>query len=240
MDEPATLRSEYDLAGISASTHGATIESKPMSRLRSADYGDKKSAILDAAATLFAENGYAGCKMEDIAAACSVSKSMLYHYFKKKEDILYEILHERITQIIEVLEQHEIQERANPDMDQYFCHFVAAYLERSRATRSRHVVALHDRRYLPAGQHKRIVKLERKVIDLVVTFLRQHISPNRSDVEYRAYALLLLGMVNWVEIWYRSSGAISPKELYSIVAKLFLHGFAEEQVSARNPIFERA
>lgn len=203
-----------------------------MPRVRAADYGDKKSSILDAAALLFAENGYAGCKMEDIAEACGVSKSMLYHYFKKKEDILYEMLRERVTQIIEALEQYEIREAGNRNMDQYFCRFVEAYLEKSRETRSRHVVALHDRRYLPSPQHDKIVKLERKVIDLVSAFLR-NVSPNYSDVEYRAYSLLLLGMINWAEMWYRSSGKITPDELYAMVTKLFLHGFSEKQLLAR-------
>lgn len=207
-----------------------------MPRVRAADYGDKKNTILDAAASLFAKNGYAGCKMEDIAKACGVSKSMLYHYFKKKEDILYQMLRERLTQIIEVLEQYqqEVLEQhqsglgSTADTDRIFCRFVESYLQRSRATRSRHVVALHDRRYLRMEQHNRIVKLERRIIDLVVAFL-QHLSPGYSEVEYRAYSLLLLGMINWVEMWYRSSGKISPEELYVMVTKLFLHGFAAHE-----------
>jgi hypothetical protein len=52
------------------------------------------------------------------------------------------------------------------------------------------------------------------------------VNRNYDDSEYRAYSLLLIGMINWVELWYRRSGKISPDRLYSMVTKLFLHGFA--------------
>jgi AcrR family transcriptional regulator len=74
-----------------------------MPRIRANDYDDKKSKILDAAARLFADQGYAGSRMEEIAKSCGVSKSMLYHYFKKKEDVLFDILQEHVSSLIEAI-----------------------------------------------------------------------------------------------------------------------------------------
>ena len=47
-----------------------------------------KEKILDAALTLFAENGYNGTSVEQIAKAVGIKAPSLYKHFKGKEDIL--------------------------------------------------------------------------------------------------------------------------------------------------------
>ena len=43
--------------------------------------------ILTEAAQIFARKGYEGASMRDIAEACDISKSLLYHHFRSKEEI---------------------------------------------------------------------------------------------------------------------------------------------------------
>jgi len=52
----------------------------------------KKHEILNAAVKLFAENGFDGTKLDDIAEAAQFGKGTLYNYFKSKEDIYVEII----------------------------------------------------------------------------------------------------------------------------------------------------
>jgi AcrR family transcriptional regulator len=57
-----------------------------------------RQAILDAALTLFAEKGYFGTSLRDIARAVGVRESALYNYFSGKEALfhaLIEAMHER-------------------------------------------------------------------------------------------------------------------------------------------------
>src|SRR5664279_811352 len=63
-----------------------------MPRVRSDDYETKGNAILDCAAILFAREGYPSAKMQDIAVACGATKSMLYHYYPTKDDLLFAML----------------------------------------------------------------------------------------------------------------------------------------------------
>lgn len=194
-----------------------------MSRVRAADYDDKKEAILDVAATLFGERGYAGCKLEDVAERCGVSKSMLYHYFKKKEDILFTIHQTHVQRLIDLLETFEADLKpGNPD--EAFFKLTQLYLENSSNARAKHVVALHDIRYLTDKQKRMQIALERKLIDVMTRILGQ-LGVEMHEEDYRVYALLLVGMMNWIELWYRRSGRISPKELQGRVANLFLNGF---------------
>ena len=57
-------------------------------RPRSEHRTPRKEEILDVAAGLFAEHGFDGVSLTEIAAAVDLSKATLYHYFSCKEEIL--------------------------------------------------------------------------------------------------------------------------------------------------------
>lgn len=63
-----------------------------MVRPRAENYQERRSEILDAAASIFAERGFDGTSTSAIAVKCGVSKALLYHYFTSKEEILFEML----------------------------------------------------------------------------------------------------------------------------------------------------
>lgn len=191
--------------------------------MRATDYEEKKEVILDVAAALFSERGYAGCKLEDVAERCGVSKSMLYHYFKKKEDILFTIHQTHVQRLINLLEVYEKTQESD-STNESFLQLVELYLENSSNARAKHVVALHDIRYLTDKQKQTQVALERKLIEVLARILSR-LGVKMEKEDYRFYALLLVGMMNWIELWYRRSGRISPKELRGRVSNLFLNGF---------------
>jgi AcrR family transcriptional regulator len=62
-----------------------------MSRPKNADGQRTRQAILDAALDLFADKGYFGTSLRDVAAAVGVRESALYNYFPGK-DALFEAL----------------------------------------------------------------------------------------------------------------------------------------------------
>jgi AcrR family transcriptional regulator len=62
-----------------------------MARPRNADGQRTRQAILDAALVLFADKGFFGTSLRDVAGAVGVRESALYNYFKSKE-ALFEAL----------------------------------------------------------------------------------------------------------------------------------------------------
>lgn len=52
----------------------------------------KKTYIIKAAVKLFAQKGYYGCSMQDIADAVKLTKATLYFYFRSKEELYLLIL----------------------------------------------------------------------------------------------------------------------------------------------------
>ena len=63
-----------------------------MARPRNADGQRTRQAILDAALDLFAEKGYFGTSLRDIARAVGVRESALYNYFPSKEGMFDALL----------------------------------------------------------------------------------------------------------------------------------------------------
>ena len=56
---------------------------------------ERQASILRGAAAAFARSGFAATSMEDVAAACEVSKLLLYRHFDSKEE-LYRTILERV------------------------------------------------------------------------------------------------------------------------------------------------
>ncbi|HEX6046464.1 MAG TPA: TetR/AcrR family transcriptional regulator [Pyrinomonadaceae bacterium] len=62
---------------------------------------DKHEAILRAATTVFARNGYFNSKVADIARAAGVADGTVYLYFKSKEEILHCIFDRSVGEALE-------------------------------------------------------------------------------------------------------------------------------------------
>lgn len=54
--------------------------------------GDTRQRILDVAARLFTEKGYAATSVRDIAKALGIANPSLYYHFKSKAEILDAVL----------------------------------------------------------------------------------------------------------------------------------------------------
>jgi AcrR family transcriptional regulator len=61
---------------------------------------DKRKRILDAAIRVFAEHGYHGARVGDIAGDAGVAHGLLYHYFASKDDVLRTIFVENWGELI--------------------------------------------------------------------------------------------------------------------------------------------
>jgi AcrR family transcriptional regulator len=86
---------------------------------------ERRALIEDAAARLFAERGYAGTRLEDIAAAAHVTKPMLYRHFESKKALHVALLakhrDELLQQIVERVTGDERLESRLPEiLDAWF------------------------------------------------------------------------------------------------------------------------
>jgi len=196
-----------------------------MPRVRSDDYEAKSQAIMDCAAALFAKEGYPTAKMQDVAKACGATKSMLYHYFPTKDDLLFAMLQEHLQRIIQGV-QDALASGGTP-RDRLLA-LVEVYTQKSAQSRRRHVVAMNDVKFLPKARQAPLIQLQRELTDLVAQLLRE-LNPGLPDEVYKPYTMMLIGMLNWADFWYKPSGAMKPQELCDRMSRLFLKGFMAEK-----------
>jgi len=61
--------------------------------------------LISAALQLFAQRGFAGTRLEDVAAKAGVSKATVYLYFKNKEDLFAAVAREAVAPTLEQAEE---------------------------------------------------------------------------------------------------------------------------------------
>jgi AcrR family transcriptional regulator len=76
---------------------------------------EKRKLILDAAIRVFAEHGYHGARVGDIAEDAGVAHGLLYHYFASKDDVLRTIFTENWGALIARFRAVEASGEPAPD-----------------------------------------------------------------------------------------------------------------------------
>jgi AcrR family transcriptional regulator len=66
----------------------------PPKTRRGRETGARFEEVVDAAAELFSQQGYAATSIQEIADAVGLLKGSLYHYINTKEDLLYAVIQE--------------------------------------------------------------------------------------------------------------------------------------------------
>jgi TetR/AcrR family transcriptional regulator, fatty acid metabolism regulator protein len=66
---------------------------------------DKRRAILDAAITVFARQGFHSSRVSDVAAEAGVAYGLVYHYFDSKDQMLNELFSERWALLVEASQE---------------------------------------------------------------------------------------------------------------------------------------
>lgn len=194
-----------------------------MARSLAVNHDDKRQKILQAAAALFASVSYESARLQDIAAACNVTKSALYHYFPSKEVLLHVIISEHIMTAVQELEETA---HGPGTARERLTQLGRVMVTRAAENRDEHMVLTNDLKFLPALQQQEIKLAQARALDFVVELLNE-INPSlmRRRREGASYALFLYGSMISTATWYRKEGGMTPHELADRLTEVFLNGF---------------
>jgi AcrR family transcriptional regulator len=194
-----------------------------MARTRSATYDDQRESILARAAELFADQGYTATSMNDIAKACGTSKAGLYHYYRDKRELLFQITvgHVgRLEQFVVEVARETAGADANARLRALILRFVREYAD----AQNEHRVLTEDVRFLEPDERRQVQEPQRRVVAAfadAIAAVRPTLSRNELD---RPLAMLLFGMINWMFTWLRPDGGLTHEQMAPIVADLFFGG----------------
>jgi AcrR family transcriptional regulator len=188
-----------------------------MARKQAADYEQRREAIVAQAARLFAARGFLGASVADLAEACKLSKSLIYHYYPSKEDILFEVMESHLLMLTGAVEtvvgSSAPVERKLRDLTH---RFMGLYV----GAQDRHKVLLNELDQLPADRRATIVTRQRRLIaevETLVAALRPDLATPRAR---RPLTMLYFGMINWTHTWFDPKGPTTPDEVADLVVEL--------------------
>ena len=196
-----------------------------MARTQAADYDERKQEIVETAAALFAERGFNGASVADIAQRGKISKSLIYHYYEAKEDILYDVMISHVR-ALDAAAQEAVTGDGPPDrkLRELTHRFMALYV----GAAARHKVLLNDLDHLPKVRRAEIVAVQRGLIEIVRKLLVE-IEPalkKKSGASFAA-AMLFFGTINWTHTWFDPKGPVSAGALAQMAVDLTLGGLAK-------------
>ncbi len=192
-----------------------------MARSRAPTFDAQRDGILERAADLFAEHGFHGASMASIAEASGVSKPLLYHYYRDKSHLLFDIADRYMDRLLDLVA--EVRGRGL-DPEATFRALVRAFMEAYEHAQSRHRVLVQDVKFLEEDDRAHIVARQRQVVDAfaeAIAALRPRL--DRRDLRV-PLAMILFGMLNWTFTWLRASGPLTYGDMADVVLEIFLDG----------------
>lgn len=179
-----------------------------------------REAILRAALELFAERGFGRTTMAEVAARAGVSKGLIYTHVSSKDDLLREIVAERIRQV------EEVQARLGRSgtAGERLLRFLRASLAdvRDHADELRLYVALRLQPESAPGAAAEAAALagDRRILsDLLVSVLRE-LDSTDPDGDALVAQAALDGMAVWILIATAAGSEISDTWIEGMVERL--------------------
>jgi AcrR family transcriptional regulator len=191
-----------------------------MARPRAEDYDEKKQLILDQAAVLFSQKGFAGTSIATIAKFCNTSKALIYHYYQSKETLLFDMLQSHCSLLLATANDTI---KGDGNAETKLRNLLSLFMDIYVSSRDKHVVLLNDLHWLAEDQQREIEDLERQVVRIfrdLVTDIR----PDLDEKTRLALSMSIMGSLNWTYIWFKENGLLSPGAFAEIIATNFLAG----------------
>jgi TetR/AcrR family transcriptional regulator, cholesterol catabolism regulator len=161
----------------------------------------RRQELARQAARLFAERGYHGTSIGDLAQAMGVQKGSLYAHIQGKQDLLYETMREGAHAFHSSLDTIPDELTASEKIRLALRGHLRVVSEQlDMAT-----VFIREWRYLEGERREEIVRERRRYEDRVRALFREgrELGELRTDLDDAAAALLVLSAANWAYTWLR-------------------------------------
>ena len=196
-----------------------------MARPQSPDYDKRREAIVVAAAHLYARRGFRGASVSDLAQHCNTSKSLIYHYFPSKDDILYEVMAAHLDALVDAADDVMQEGSARERLHALTVSFMGLYAGAQDSQK----VLLNELDNLPPVRRAEVVAKQRRIIAVVETLVLE-IRPGANPITL-PLTMLFFGMINWTHTWFRPEGPVGAEALAELAVDLMLNGLERLQAS---------
>jgi AcrR family transcriptional regulator len=175
-------------------------------------------SLTDVALRVFAERGYDGASMDDVARAAGITKASIYHHVSGKEALLERGLGRALDALFAIVDEPTARDGRAVDR---LRHIVERVAETTMQLLPELTVLF---RIHGASKSEREAVERRRTFDRLVTDIiaqAQRDGDVRRDLDARLLARLIFGMSNSVVEWYRSGSLTRAAIARAVVAIAF-------------------
>jgi AcrR family transcriptional regulator len=184
-----------------------------------------RQRIIDAAAKIFAQKGYSGARLADIAEEAQARAGGIYYYFSSREELVEEVLARATRYTI-----HAVNKRIDELPTE------APVIEKIRAAIRGQISAIQAEEGYATAYIKiysqvpdAIRDKHRRVLREFFDIWRRLISAGkangelRDDIDPAVMRLVIIGSIQWSVEW-ANAGTSSPEKLADQISDMFLGG----------------
>lgn len=188
---------------------------------------ERVNQILEAAARAFATKGYDGTSMRDIADACDISKSLLYHHFKDKDEI-YTLVAQTATQELYSYVEGRVSAETDPILRlRAFMVATAEFFHRYRWA----WIASTNAFWSDPKRHRQKERMMRRkrYEDHLRQLVQDAIDAGAlRQIDVPMAGRLILSSLNWMQRWYDPAKEKSPQAIADTFFDFILHGLEQK------------
>jgi AcrR family transcriptional regulator len=191
---------------------------------RSAKWQERREAIVDTSARVFARNGYHATGIAELCEVNGFGKGAFYYYIGSKEELLAAI-HDRVMDEVMLGADRVAEAGGSPSaqlamLGEELLDVIHRYPD--------HVwVFLHEFPALTAERADQFRERRREYERRVEAVLRDGIATGEfRDIDPWLTARAWLGMHNYTYLWLKAGGDVSARDAAKPFADIFLHGIA--------------
>lgn len=190
-------------------------------------------ALTAVALGVFAERGFDGATMDDVAAAAGITKAAIYHHVSGKEALLARGLERALDALFSTLDEPRARDGRAIDR----LHYVVRRVAEVALLVSPELTVLVRVRGNSETERRAITR--RRAFDHIVTELvveAQRAGAVDPRVDASLTVRLIFGMCNSLVEWYRPRGKLASASIVQAVVKLVFDGIAAREQREPQPL----
>jgi AcrR family transcriptional regulator len=182
----------------------------------------RKSQILKSAGKCFANAGFNGTSVRDIAAEVGIEAASLYSHFSGKDEMLRDICFEKANAFAIALEEvNDLYFNAEEKLRMAIHNHVSIITSDINAAH----VFLNEWKHLKNEDLEAFKKLRNNYKEAFRQIIAEGESENIFKESDKQFAVLtILSSVNWISEWYKPEGKLKPKEIAGKITDFILKG----------------
>lgn len=183
----------------------------------------RKEQVIQVAAQLFKEKGYAAASMRDLAHKLGIEAASLYSHIKSKEEILQTLCFDLAAEFIKALDEVEKKDLSSTEK---LRQGIISHIEVMAKDLTASAVFMNEHRHLSQPYLRDFLLLRINYINRFKRIIEEGIRAGefKATLDKKLAVMTLFSSLNWMPMWYDPVGTIEPEELGRSLADMLITG----------------